>query len=207
MAQLQDLGAEIMLANAYHLHLRPGDEEVARAGGLHAFTGWSKPILTDSGGFQVFSLAGRRTVSEDGVLFQSHLDGSARALTPESVADIQSRLGPTSRWCLTVHAVADRSRHRGRGDAPHVAMGAGPRSLSSARLGQAPTCRATPGQAQFGIVQGHYKDLRDESVAGTVAVRFEAYAIGGLSVGEPSESMSTSPATRRSSCRTRLLDT
>jgi len=193
MAQLDQLGAEIMLANAYHLHVRPGDEEIALAGGLHKFAGWSKPILTDSGGFQVFSLSGRRTISEEGVVFQSHLDGSPLHLTPESVADLQARLGSdvamvfdectpwpidhdtaaaamrrTLRWA---HRARDRFETLGSGQAPEV-------------------LRATPGQAQFGIVQGStYKDLRDESVAGTVAVGFEAYAIGGLSVGEPSEAM------------------
>jgi len=193
MAQLDQLGAEIMLANAYHLHVRPGDEEIALAGGLHKFAGWSKPILTDSGGFQVFSLSGRRTISEEGVVFQSHLDGSPLHLTPESVADLQARLGSdvamvfdectpwpidhdiaaaamrrTLRWARRAR---DRFETLGSGPAPGV-------------------LRATPGQAQFGIVQGStYKDLRDESVAGTVAVGFEAYAIGGLSVGEPSEAM------------------
>ena len=192
-AQLNDLGAEIMLANAYHLHLRPGDEAVAAAGGLHGFTGWQKPILTDSGGFQVFSLAGRRTVNDDGVVFQSHLDGSARALSPESVTDIQMRLGSDvamvfdecTAWPATRDAAAasmqrtlrwarrarDRFQALGAGQAPDVAQ-------------------PTPGQAQFGIVQGGtFQDLRNESVDGTVAVGFEAYAIGGLSVGEPPEMM------------------
>ena len=193
MAQLGELGADIMLANAYHLHLRPGDEAIARAGGLHAFTGWPKPILTDSGGFQVFSLAGRRTVSDEGVVFQSHLDGRSLALSAESVTDIQMRLGSDvamvfdecTAWPATKDAAAaamqrtlrwarrarDRFNLIDRGDAPDVA-------------------RPTPGQAQFGIVQGGtFQDLRDESVGGTVAVGFEAYAIGGLSVGEPPELM------------------
>src|SRR5689334_25237185 len=84
-----DLGAEIVLANTYHLHVRPGDDLIARLGGLHAFCGWDRPILTDSGGYQVFSLAGRRRVSEDGVLFQSHLDGRPLMLGPELAVDIQ----------------------------------------------------------------------------------------------------------------------
>jgi queuine tRNA-ribosyltransferase len=91
---LDRLGVSLLLANTYHLHLRPGDDLIARAGGLHAFLGWPRSILTDSGGYQVFSLARRRSLSEAGVVFQSHLDGSRRELTPESVVDIQTRLGP-----------------------------------------------------------------------------------------------------------------
>src|SRR6185295_9524565 len=90
---LEGLGAEILLANTYHLHLRPGDDLIARAGGLHAFIGWDRPILTDSGGYQVFSLASRRTLTEEGVAFQSHLDGRTHTLTPESAVDVQARLG------------------------------------------------------------------------------------------------------------------
>ena len=90
---LEDLGAEIILGNTYHLHLRPGDPLVARAGGFHAFIGWPHPILTDSGGYQVFSLAAMRKVTEEGVTFRSHLDGAAHVLTPESAVDIQAQLG------------------------------------------------------------------------------------------------------------------
>src|SRR5437762_2843060 len=88
---VEDLGAEIILGNTYHLHLRPGDALIARAGGLHHFIGWPRPMLTDSGGYQVFSLAGRRKITEEGVTFRSHLDGAAHALTPESAVDIQAR--------------------------------------------------------------------------------------------------------------------
>src|SRR6186713_3378725 len=90
---LESLGAEILLSNTYHLYLRPGDDLIARRGGLHRFIGWPKPILTDSGGYQVFSLSDRRTINEEGVRFQSHLDGSSHLLTPERAADIQSQLG------------------------------------------------------------------------------------------------------------------
>src|ERR671926_1531487 len=90
---LADAGADILLSNTYHLYLRPGDDLIARRGGLHAFIGWSRPILTDSGGYQVFSLAERRTISEAGAHFRSHLDGSAHLLTPEKAADIQAQLG------------------------------------------------------------------------------------------------------------------
>jgi queuine tRNA-ribosyltransferase len=190
--QVSAVGAEIILGNTYHLHLRPGDELIARTGGLHEFIGWTRPILTDSGGFQVFSLAGRRTVSEDRVVFQSHLDGSECSLSPESAADVQSRLGSDIamvfdecvKWPVTYDAAAAamqrtlRWARRGRD------------RFEAISSGQADVPRPTPGQAQFGIIQGAtFKDLRDQSVAGTVAVGFEAYAIGGLSVGEPSEVM------------------
>src|SRR5512133_3896553 len=90
---LEDMGAEIILGNTYHLYLRPGDELIARRGGLHRFIGWDRPILTDSGGFQVFSLAARRVISEDGAEFRSHLDGSRHRFTPEHTVDVQARLG------------------------------------------------------------------------------------------------------------------
>jgi queuine tRNA-ribosyltransferase len=92
---------EILLSNTYHLYLRPGDDLIARRGGLHRFIGWTEPILTDSGGYQVFSLAARRTIDEQGARFQSHLDGSAHLLTPEKATDIQAQLGRTWRWCST----------------------------------------------------------------------------------------------------------
>jgi len=189
--EVDALAPDIILANTYHLHVRPGDDLIARAGGLHAFMGWAKPVLTDSGGYQVFSLAGRRTLSEDGVVFQSHLDGRRLSLTAESAADIQARLGSDvammfdecPSWPATHDdtraAMARTLRWAARGRARFEALSEGlvPDVL-----------RSTPGQAQFGIIQGGtFKDLRDESVAGTVAVGFEAYAIGGLSVGEPTE--------------------
>jgi queuine tRNA-ribosyltransferase len=191
--QLHDLGAEIVLANTYHLHLRPGDDLIARAGGLHRFTGWARPILTDSGGYQVFSLAARAKLTEDGVVFRSHLDGRSHALTPESVVDIQARLGSDiamtfdqcPSWPVTrEEADAAMSRtlrwgRRARDRFLALASGAAPEVL-----------RPLPTQVQFGIVQGGtFKDLRDQSVAGTVGTGFEAYAIGGLSVGEPVDLM------------------
>ena len=190
---VHDLAADILLANTYHLHVRPGDERIARLGGLHAFVGWSRPILTDSGGYQVFSLAARRRVTEDAVVFQSHLDGQSLSLSPESAVDIQSRLGSDIAMMLDECPSWPISR----GDA-EAAM---ERTLRWARRGRARfdalgTVKApdvpisTPGQAQFGIVQGGtFLELRDRSVAGTVAVGFEGYAIGGLSVGEPTATM------------------
>jgi len=190
---LESLGAEIVLANTYHLHLRPGDDLVARRGGLHAFMGWTKPILTDSGGYQVFSLASRRTLDEAGVVFRSHLDGAEHRLTPESVVDIQARLGSDVAMMLdecpswparteeTEAAVLRTLRWARRGRDRFMALAGG---------GDPAVPRSTPGQVQFGIVQGGTdKAWRDRSVAGTLAVGFEGYAIGGLSVGEPVETM------------------
>jgi queuine tRNA-ribosyltransferase len=190
--EMDALGAEILLANTYHLHLRPGDDVIARAGGLHAFMGWPRPILTDSGGYQVFSLATRRTLSEAGVVFQSHLDGARCELTPESAVDIQARLGADvammfdecPSWPAT-HDEADAAMSR------TLRWARRGRDRFLAAAGQSgPSRRLAPGQAQFGIVQGStFKDLRDRSVAGTLDVGFEGYAIGGLSVGEPIETM------------------
>jgi queuine tRNA-ribosyltransferase len=194
---LEDAGAAIVLGNTYHLHLRPGDRLVARLGGLHRFTGWARPILTDSGGYQVFSLSGRRTITEEGVRFQSHLDGSARFLSAELAVDIQARLGSDIAMvfdeCLSYpvdHASARRSVERtlrwaSRGRTRFAAVQAG-----AAADEHGPVVAVNPGQAQFGIVQGGvYKDLREQSAAETMAVGFEAYAIGGLSVGEPAPLM------------------
>jgi len=193
LADVEALGADIILANTYHLHLRPGDDLIARAGGLHRFMSWPRPILTDSGGYQVFSLAERRKLSEDGVTFQSHLDGRALVLSPESAVDIQWRLGADVAMMFdecpswpAAHDAAEAAMARTvrwaqRGRDRFLA-------LSEGRVTDLPA--SNPGQAQFGIIQGStFKDLRDRSVAGTVAVGFEAYAIGGLSVGEPTEDM------------------
>ena len=193
LAQVAALAPEIILANTYHLHLRPGDELIARAGGLHAFMSWPRPLLTDSGGFQVFSLAGRRTVDEEGVRFQSHLDGSPCVLSPESAVDIQARLGSDVAMMFDECPSGTASREE--------AEAAMRRTLRWARRGRdrflglgvgaaAGVTRPTPGQLQFGIVQGGvHRDLREASVEGTVAVGFEGYAIGGLSVGEPPDVM------------------
>jgi queuine tRNA-ribosyltransferase len=190
---LEDLGAEIVLSNTYHLLLRPGDDLIARRGGLHRFIGWTKPILTDSGGYQVFSLAARRTVDEHGVRFQSHLDGSSHVLTPERTADIQAQLGSD------VAMVLDEClAHPAGVDSARVSMDRTLRWAERARqrmlalrAGEAAGVVVTnEEQAQFGIVQGSvFPELREESAERTVAVGFEAYAIGGLSVGEPIDVM------------------
>jgi queuine tRNA-ribosyltransferase len=189
---LEDLNAEIILGNTYHLFLRPGPDLIARLGGLHEFIGWKRPILTDSGGYQVFSLAARRTLSEDGVEFRSHLDGSRHLLTPELATDVQAQLGSDIAMvldeCIATPAPLD------------VARQAMERSVRWARRARGRFCqlRADPGslpvtnpsQAQFGIVQGATcRDLRTESAQATVEIGFEAYAIGGLSVGEAPDVM------------------
>jgi queuine tRNA-ribosyltransferase len=199
---LEDLGAEIILGNTYHLHLRPGDELIARAGGLHAFIGWPHAILTDSGGYQVFSLAGMRRVTEDGVQFRSHLDGALHVLTPESATDIQARLGSDVAMVLDELVGADPSGRKGvpKGSGPEAAMERTARWARRARTRleqlrsdprSAPEVTVTnPGQAQFGIVQGGVDPaLRTASVQRTVDAGFDGYAIGGLSVGEPADVM------------------
>jgi len=188
---LEDAGAEIILGNTYHLHLRPGDDLIARAGGLHRFIGWPHPILTDSGGYQVFSLAAMRKVSEAGVEFRSHLDGALCALSPEKATDIQAQLGSDIAMVLD-EVVAGVAKNAD----PRSAMERSVRWARRARQrllqlredpASAPEVVVTnPGQAQFGIIQGGVDPaLRTESVEATVEIGFEAYAIGGLSVGEP----------------------
>ena len=204
---VRDAGAEIILGNTYHLHLRPGDRLIARAGGLHAFIGWPHPILTDSGGYQVFSLAAMRTVTEDGVEFRSHLDGALCALSPEGATDIQARLGSDIAMVLDElvgTAAPPGSNHPPTSQGSRSDAGAAmERSVRWARRARARLLRlrddpaaaadvqvTNPGQAQFGIIQGGVDPgLRTESVQATVDIGFEAYAIGGLSVGEPVDVM------------------
>jgi queuine tRNA-ribosyltransferase len=178
--ELGELGVQIVLANTYHLYLRPGAEVVERAGGLHEFMGWSLPILTDSGGFQVFSLAARRKVTDDGVLFRSHIDGSEHLFTPESVMRTQERLGADIVMAFDECPPypADREYVRAATERTHA---------------WAERCRrahSRADQALFGIVQGGvWPDLRRQSAERLVALDFPGYAIGGLSVGEDKELM------------------
>src|SRR5229473_4794679 len=190
---LVDAGAAIMLANTYHLYLRPGDDLIARRGGLHRFIGWNKPILTDSGGYQVFSLAARRTIDEEGARFRSHLDGSEHLLTPEKAADIQAQLGSDIAMVLDeclAHPADVPAARASMERTLRWACRARDRFLAL-RDGLVPgVAVSNPGQAQFGIVQGSvFPELREESARQTVGICFEAYAIGGLSVGEPTDVM------------------
>jgi queuine tRNA-ribosyltransferase len=190
---LEDAGAEIILGNTYHLHLRPGDDLIARRGGLHRFIGWDRPILTDSGGYQVFSLAERRKITEDGAEFQSHIDGSRHHLTPESAVDIQMRLGSDIAMvldeCLAYPATRDEAAVSMQRSVRWAARCR--ERLELLRSTRMPDVVVSDsGQAQFGIVQGGvFPDLRCESADATKAIGFEGYAMGGLSVGEPIDLM------------------
>ncbi len=175
-------GAEIMLANTYHLMLRPSAERVAALGGLHTFMRWPYPILTDSGGFQVMSLAALRKVAEQGVTFRSHLDGAMVELTPERAVEIQMLLGSDIAMQLDecVRLPADRS------DIERAMK----LSLRWAERGKRAFERAAPGHALFGIVQGgDDQRLREESARGLTGIGFQGYALGGLAVGEPQDVM------------------
>ncbi len=180
---LGELGVQILLGNTYHLYLRPGHERIRRLGGLHRFMSWPGAILSDSGGFQVFSLADLRKVTDDGVVFRSHLDGSEHSLTPEKSIEIQQALGSDMAMVLDgcIEYPADRER----------AASAVRRTTDWARR-----CRdysranadasTTPGQVLFAIVQGGtHADLRRESARRLVDLDFPGYAVGGLAVGEP----------------------
>lgn len=174
--ELVELGVEGILGNTYHLYLRPGHETIKRLGGLHRFIHWERPILTDSGGYQVFSLARLRRISEEGVAFQSHLDGSEHILTPEKVIEIQRMLGTDIAMVLDECVPYPSSYEYVKASIGRTARWA-ERGLRAKKDGD---------PALFGIVQGGtYPDLRKESVSDLVHLGFDGYAIGGLSVGEP----------------------
>ena len=179
-ADLARIGAGMVLANTYHLYLRPGVEVVRHFGGLHRFMAWDGPVLTDSGGFQGFSLEHLRELDEEGILFKSHLDGSLHRFTPETVVEHQAGLGADIIMPLDVCEPAGAERNAVE-EAVHRTLRWARRSLDA---------HAGSGQALFGIVQGGvFGDLREMSAAGTVAMDFPGYAIGGLSVGESKSEM------------------
>ncbi|HUP19499.1 MAG TPA: tRNA guanosine(34) transglycosylase Tgt [Gemmatimonadota bacterium] len=182
-SDLRQAGVEMVLANAYHLHLRPGAETVRRLGGLHRFMGWDGPILTDSGGYQVFSLADLREVDEDGVTFRSHVDGSTHRFTPERVMEIEAALGADVIMAFDDCAPWPCSEADAAAAAERTARWA-ERCLAEHRRiqGEGPWPWR---QAIFGIVQGSlYPDLRRASARAIGSMEFDGYAIGGLSVGE-----------------------
>ena len=188
---LESLGAAIILGNTYHLYLRPGHELIRSLGGLHRFIAWPRAMLTDSGGFQVFSLAGLRKLTDEGVRFRSHLDGSSHLFTPEHSIDVQIALGADI--CMAFDECteypADEARAR---ESLRVTMLWARRSLDHfrAEAHRVPWHEELGGQTQslFGIVQGGmYGHLRRESAERLVEMDFDGYAIGGLSVGEPRE--------------------
>lgn len=182
--ELASAGADIILSNTYHLYLRPGHEIIRQIGGLHRFMHWQKPILTDSGGFQVYSLSSLRKIREDGVEFRSHLDGSLHFIGPEKAMEIQTALGPDIAMafdeCTPYPAEYDYALKslelttRWAGRCKEFLKKSGSENIT----------------ALFGIVQGGmYKDLREKSLQGLLDMDFEGYAVGGLSVGEPKEEM------------------
>jgi queuine tRNA-ribosyltransferase len=178
--ELEAVGAEIILGNTYHLHMRPGADRIARLGGLHRFMHWVRPILTDSGGFQVFSLARINSIEEDGVVFQSHIDGSRHLLSPEAAVQIQMRLGSDIAMAFdecnsypVSFTYASESMHR---------------TVRWAKRSKAAHNR--PDQALFGIIQGStFPDLRSTCLEQLLSIGFDGYALGSLSVGEPKEQM------------------
>ncbi|TDA64464.1 MAG: tRNA guanosine(34) transglycosylase Tgt [Clostridia bacterium] len=176
--ELRDVGAQIVLSNTYHLMLRPGADLIARAGGLHRFMHWEGPILTDSGGFQVFSLGHLRQVTPEGVIFRSHLDGSIHRLTPQQAMAVQEALGSDIAMCLDQCVAYPAS---GEEFARAVEL-----TTRWAEICQ--KAHSRPDQALFGIIQGGTSaDLRRRSCEEIVGLDFPGYAIGGLSVGEPKE--------------------
>ncbi len=175
-------GVQILLGNTYHLYLRPGCEVIKRFSGLHRFMGWDRPILTDSGGFQVFSLAKLFKINPGGVTFQSHIDGSSHLLTPEKAVEIQTDLDSDIVMCLDECIPYPAAREQ-------AAAALDRTSLWAARC-KAAWQAAANGSALFGIVQGGmYQDLRLTSADALAAIGFSGYAVGGLSVGEPKDVM------------------
>jgi queuine tRNA-ribosyltransferase len=178
---VRDTGADIILGNTYHLMLRPGAERIARLGGLHSFMDWLRPILTDSGGFQVMSLASLRKISEEGVKFQSHIDGHAEFLSPERAMEIQRLLGSDIQMVFD-ECPALPATHESIEKSMALSMRWAKRSKDA--FGE------QPGKACFGIVQGGtFADLRVRSAEALKEIGFDGYAVGGLAVGEPQSAM------------------
>lgn len=180
---LEEMGAKIILGNTYHLYLKPGMDIMKKAGGLHKFMNWDKPILTDSGGFQVFSLAENRKISEEGVMFRSHIDGSKHFFTPEKSIEIQNDIHSDIMMsfdeCVDARADYDYVKH-----SMHRTIRWAKRGLDYHKE------HSHPDQSLFGIIQGGmFKDLREISARETTAMDFDGFSIGGLSVGETKEEM------------------
>lgn len=177
---LVDLGAEVVLANTYHLYLRPGHERIKRLGGLHSFMNWNQPILTDSGGYQIYSLSSLRNIEEDGVSFQSHIDGSRHLISPERAIEIQEALGADIIMCFDECAPYPSTYEYTKKSM----------DLTTRWAERCKNAQTNTDQALFGIVQGGmFPDLREHSARQLVDLDFPGYALGGLSVGEPKELM------------------
>ena len=184
--EVRDVGAQVVLSNAYHLYLRPGVETVVKLGGLHKFMGWDGPILTDSGGFQAFSMGPLRKVSDDGIRFRSHIDGSEHNFTPELATANQEGLAPDIAMCFDQCIAYGASEKQVRQAMERTHRWA--QSCFDAH--QSSATGAPSGQALFGIVQGGtFSELRDESARAISAIPFHGYAVGGLAVGENKEDM------------------
>lgn len=184
--EVRDVGAQVVLSNAYHLYLRPGVETVVNLGGLHKFMGWDGPILTDSGGFQAFSMGPLRKVSDDGIRFRSHIDGSEHNFTPELATANQEGLAPDIAMCFDQCIAYGASEKQVRQAMERTHRWA--QSCFDAH--QSSATGAPSGQALFGIVQGGtFPELRDESARAISAIPFHGYAVGGLAVGENKEDM------------------
>ncbi|MBZ4662504.1 MAG: tgt [Caloramator sp.] len=179
--ELKEIGAQIILSNTYHLYMRPGEKLVEKAGGLHKFMNWDRPILTDSGGFQVFSLSQLRDITEEGVTFRSHIDGSKHFISPEKAIEIENALGADIIMafdeCLPYPCDYDYAKN-----SLYRTIRWAERCLKAHKN--------TEKQALFGIIQGGmYRDLREESVREMIKLDFPGYAVGGLSIGEPKDIM------------------
>jgi queuine tRNA-ribosyltransferase len=178
--EIKNCGAQIILGNTYHLYLRPGHELIRKLGGLHKFINWPHPILTDSGGFQVYSLGALRKITAGGVMFNSHIDGSKHLLTPQKAVEIQEALGSDIMMCLdecTPYPASEKETKKSL-------------ELTAKWASLCKKVKKSDEQALFGIVQGGtYLDLRKQSLEETVVLDFDGYALGGVSVGEPKEMM------------------
>ena len=184
--EVRDVGAQVVLSNAYHLYLRPGVETVVKLGGLHRFMGWDGPILTDSGGFQAFSMGPLRKVSDDGIRFRSHIDGSEHNFTPELATANQEGLAPDIAMCFDQCIAYGASEKQVRQAMERTHRWA--QSCFDAH--QSSATGAASGQVLFGIVQGGtFPEMRDESARAISAIPFHGYAVGGLAVGENKEDM------------------
>jgi queuine tRNA-ribosyltransferase len=181
--EVKGLGAEIILSNTYHLFLRPGDEIMKKAGGLHKFMKWSEPILTDSGGYQVFSLSKFRKISDQGVEFRSEIDGKKIFLTPEKAIGIQKNLGSDIMMCLDECAGYGADKKKVKEAMERTTEWAGRCKTQSIKY-------KAKGNLLFGIIQGGvFKDLREKSLEDLTNIGFDGYAVGGLAVGEPTKEM------------------
>ena len=186
---LKNIHCQVMLCNTYHLHVRTGDELIRRLGGLHRFTGWQGPILTDSGGFQVFSLSSLRSIAEDGVTFQSHIDGKRIFMGPEQSIQIQSNLGSTIAMAFD-ECVENPAEHSYSKQSCERTVRWLKRCKAEMQRLNAQPGTVNPNQLLFGINQGcTFKDLRQEHMKQIAELDLDGYAIGGLAVGEPAEVM------------------